>query len=172
MTNGKRNRQAGHKWERQLAESFRSIGFAHVVTTRSESRSRDNQKVDLINEDELKNGRFPFNVQAKTTTSHLSYAKLLSEMPEDRGVMNVILHKQTKKAPDGVKFMETGRFAIMQLDNFLDLVKQIYESKLAKGGVVRTTKGRVAKAVHDGTDTKASSSLPERPVGAGGPPNF
>ena len=157
MTNGKRNRQAGHKWERQLAAIFRSIGFPHVVTTRSESKSRDNQKVDLINKDEANNGRFPFNVQAKSATVSLKYAKLLSEMPKDRGVMNIVMHKQTRKVNNN--FVESGRYVIMYLNDFVELVRQVYEPKLTKKRVARPTKGRVAKAVHDTADTTSDRGV-------------
>lgn len=120
MMNGKRNRRAGHGWERQLAELFREIGFPHVVTSRSESRSRDAQKVDLINKDELINGRFPFNVQAKTTTNHVKYAKLLDEMPIIEGVTNIVIHKQTQKT--GTRFLPIGEFVIMKLSDFKQLI--------------------------------------------------
>lgn len=122
MTNGKRNRSAGHKWERQLAESFRLIGFPHVVTTRSESKSRDDQKIDLMNVDEGKNGRFPYNIQAKNSTISLKYMKILSEMPKGEG-LNVIIHNQTKK--QGTRFITQGQYAILSLEDFMYMVKMI-----------------------------------------------
>lgn len=121
MTNGRRNRRAGHTWERQLAEMFRELGYPHVVTTRSESRSRDAQKIDLMNRNELSNGRFPFNVQAKTTTNHVKYAKLLAEMPATPGVMNIVLHKQTEKV--GTRFQPLDTYAIMLLKDFKQLIR-------------------------------------------------
>lgn len=145
MTNGKRNRQAGHSLERGLAEVFRSIGFPHVVTTRSESRSRDNQKIDLMNKDERINGRFPYNVQAKNSTAHLKYAKLLSEIPTVPDVMNVIIHKQTEKV--GTRFLPRGQYAILYLKDFLTLIQQRDEQRNVRGGVVHTTPRRAAKTV-------------------------
>lgn len=120
MTNGKRNRRAGHMWERQLAETFRQLGFPHVVTTRSESRSRDAQKIDLMNREEGVYGRFPFNIQAKTTTNHVKYAKLLAEMPTTEGVMNIVIHKQTEKV--GTRFQPVGMYAILYFDDFKSLI--------------------------------------------------
>jgi hypothetical protein len=121
MTSGKRNRAAGHTWERELASLFRMLGFPHVVTTRSESRARDNQKVDLINKDERKNGRFVFNVQAKNAVGHIPYGKLLAEMPDEPGVINVIAHKQTERR--NTRFVGTGEFVVMNLNDFLTMVK-------------------------------------------------
>lgn len=116
-----RNRQAGHKWERDLAKMFRNLNYPHVVTTRSESKSRDNQGIDLMNKDERKNGQFPFNVQAKCTTRTLNYPKLLDELPKEEGIINVVLHRHTAKAE--TKFMVTGEYAILTLEDFIKLIK-------------------------------------------------
>lgn len=124
-TNGKRNRQAGHGLELELARKFREIGFPHVVTTRSESRSRDNQGIDLINSDERVNGRFPFNVQSKNTTSNVPYAKLLADMPVVPDVVNVVIHKQTARVND--RFIGRGKYAILNLEDFLELVRRLKE---------------------------------------------
>lgn len=157
---GKRNRAAGHAWERQLAEVFRQLGFTHVVTARSESRARDNQKVDLINEDERKNGRFVFNIQAKNSVGHLAYGKILSQMPNEPGVINVIAHKQTKRSNS--RFVVTGKYAVMSLDDFYTLIKiatkegiltpelvSIYDNDTAS--VETSSKGRIAKTILHGT---------------------
>jgi hypothetical protein len=123
-TNGKRNRTAGLNWERLLAKTLRELGYKHIVTTRSESRTRDAQKIDLINKNERENGRFPLNIQAKTTNTHLPYAKLLAEMPVGPEY-NVIFHKMTKKTE--VNFITTGTYAILQLDDFLYMFNYIYK---------------------------------------------
>jgi hypothetical protein len=123
-TNGKRNRNAGFSWEREIAATLREIGFPNAVTSRSESRSRDDQKVDIINKDEAKNGRLPYNIQAKCAKGHLKYAALLSELPNDPGIINTIFHKQTTKNAGG-RFMETGRFVILNMDDFLLMVKEL-----------------------------------------------
>jgi hypothetical protein len=132
MTNGKRNRSAGNGWERELADLFRKLGFNHVVTTRSESRSRDAQKIDLMNKDERDNGRLPYNIQAKNTTNHLKYGKVLSEMPTTPNVINVILHKQTAKV--GTRFVCKDKFAILKMDDFISIVKRLreYEELISK----------------------------------------
>lgn len=140
MTSGKRNRSAGHRWERSLARLFRDIGFPHVVTTRSESRSRDDQKIDLINKDEGKNGRLPYDVQAKCTVTSVSYPKLLGEIPLTPGVMPVILHRQTRKV--GNTFVPRNDFAILYLEDFLTLVQQRDEQKPVERRLVRSVRRR------------------------------
>lgn len=124
--NGKRNRTAGHDFERECVKKFRELGFTHVETSRLVSRQRDVQKIDLANPDELENGRFPFNVQCKNTTS-LNYAKVLQELPITPGIKNVILHKHTKKV--GEKFLSQGKYAYMYMENFLELVADMEKYK-------------------------------------------
>lgn len=120
---GKRNRTAGHKWERDCAKILREAGFPHVVTSRSSNRKRDADKIDLVNEDELENGVLPYSIQCKTLVTTTPYPKLLSEMKELEGTKKVILHKQTKKSKSG-KFVESGRYAIMHMDDFIELISK------------------------------------------------
>lgn len=124
-TPGKRNRNAGSGWERELAQLFRSIGYPHVITTRQGSRLRDSQKIDLMNSDESEHGRLPYNVQAKNVKGHLQYAKVIGELPDNPGITNVVLHKQTAKVKN--RFICTGKYAILHMDNFIEMVKKLKE---------------------------------------------
>ncbi len=115
-----RNKNAGHGYERDCRDIFRNLGFVHVTTSRAESRNRDNQKIDLINKDEEKNGRLPYNIQCKCTTVLVNYheifndtekmvlikkgpnagmkiAKTIKGMDKVPGVVNVVLNKLTTK---------------------------------------------------------------------------
>ena len=124
-----RNRTAGHNWERKCIQLLKAI-FPFLVTARSESKARDDAKVDLMNKDEYKNGRVPYNFQCKTTVN-LNYAKELEKMPDDEYV-NVILHKKTKKSKEGKKFMEVGQYAILELDDFIEIMRQAEEYRKHK----------------------------------------
>lgn len=120
-TPGKRNRAAGNNWERELAKFFRELGYPHVATTRQESRSRDADKIDLMNKEEHTNGRFPFNIQAKNTIKQVKYAKLLSELPTQEGVINAIFHKHTTRTGD--RFLGTGKYVILSVKDFEKLLR-------------------------------------------------
>ncbi len=122
-TPGKRNRIAGHNWERECVKLLIKVGFPHVVTSRSESKKRDADKIDLMNTDEHENGLLRYSVQCKTLSNAAPYPKLLSEIKSLKGALKVIFHKQTKKSEKG-KFVETGRYAILYMDDFLDLIKE------------------------------------------------
>jgi hypothetical protein len=124
-TNGKRNRAAGHNFELKTVSAFKELGFEHVCSTRSESRSRDNQKIDIMHKDEGTNGRFPYNVQCKNTVGPLKYAKVLSELPKDTAHINVVFHNQTRRA--GTNFITVGKYAFLEMQDFLGMVRTIKE---------------------------------------------
>lgn len=109
--NAKRNRTAGHVWERECAKNLRIIGYEHVVTSRSESKRRDDSGVDLMNKDEFINGRLPWNFQCKSTIT-LNYLKVLEAMPKDSQI-NVILHRQSKRA--GTVIRTEAEYAVLDV---------------------------------------------------------
>jgi hypothetical protein len=119
-----RNRTAGHNFERKIAEQLRDLGYPHVVTSRSESRSRDDQKIDLINKDEAINGRLPYNIQCKNSVRSLKYPKVLSEIPYVPGVINLIIHRQTEKSENG-RFITRDDYAILKWGDFRNIIKKL-----------------------------------------------
>lgn len=122
-TNGKRNRSAGFSWERMCKKMLIDIGFPHVVTSRSENRKRDADKIDLMNTDEFENGILPYSIQCKTLSTSAPYPKLLAEMKDLKGTIKVVMHKQTKKSSGG-KFMETGAYACLYLKDFFKIIEE------------------------------------------------
>ncbi len=116
-----RNRTAGNNWERLCVNTLKKV-FKDIVSSRSESKSRDDQGVDLINKDEYKNGKVPFNFQCKSTASKADYHTLLTTMPDD--VPPVILHQYKRKS--NTKFMTQGEYVIMKYNDFIDLLKKTY----------------------------------------------
>lgn len=71
---GKRNRQRGNEYERRIAKELNDIGF-QVVTSRSESKRADDNKIDLI---DLSN-KLPVQLQLKRVTSTPQYFKIREE---------------------------------------------------------------------------------------------
>ena len=135
MAGSSRNRTAGHKWERDCAKILRDKGFPFVVTSRSENRKRDADKIDLMNTDEYENGLLPYSVQCKTLNTTAPYPKLLSEIKDMDGAIKVVLHRQTKKS-EGGKFIESGRYACLHMDDFIDLIAELQKFKEEKTNLV------------------------------------
>lgn len=53
--NIKANKRRGNQYEQKIAKELRELGFEGCVTSRSESKSMDDQKVDIID----KNNELP-----------------------------------------------------------------------------------------------------------------
>lgn len=121
-TRGNRNRNAGHQLERDIAKIMRDCGFPHAVTSRIESKKRDDAKVDIMNKDEETNGRLPYNLQAKNCSTSIGYPLILSQMPKGKE-LNVIIHNQTERAGTSKRFMTRAQFAIMYSKDFFELIK-------------------------------------------------
>lgn len=119
------NRTAGHNFEREVTKEFRELGFHACSTSRLESRSRDNAKVDLCNTDEHLHGRLPYNVQCKTIVGNADYRNFLAEMPKGKEV-NVVIHKSTKKTPGGL-FKQVGQYAILTKADFYQIVERLVQ---------------------------------------------
>ncbi len=138
-TNGKRNRAAGHKLETDMVSVFKKAGYPHVITCRAGDRSRDAQGIDLMNCNELDNGRFPFNVQCKSYSSSIKYWDLLGRLPRIVNVFNVVIHKFTQKkmttTGKGI-FHPVGEYAILPLEDFITLITR---AKLLSDEVMSTT---------------------------------
>ena len=113
----KRNKTVGSQWERDSANLLRPV-FPDACTSRSESRNRDNEKVDLCNTGFL-------NVQNKCYSKPLKYDEVLDEMPVEEGQMNVIFDRQTRKHPTSGRFMKKGEYVHMHLEDFVELIKKV-----------------------------------------------
>lgn len=120
------NRTAGHAWERKCVKLMKECGFDKVVTSRSESRATDNKKIDIMNEDPWTNGKLPISIQAKNYSKRIKYDELLKEI--DTTEIPVIFHKYTQKAT--TKFVTKGKYAILNLEDFLTLIKKLKENNL------------------------------------------
>jgi hypothetical protein len=120
-TNGKRNRHAGHAWEREIIRKLKSRNlYPHCVSTRSESRNLDNCGIDVMNRDELANGMMHDSIQAKSVSGTVKYSDLLACIKQAKRPNPVIFHRLTSKSSS--RFMVDGKFAITYLDTYIELI--------------------------------------------------
>ena len=73
------SKNKGSAYERKIAKELRELGFTGVVTSRSESKSKDDDKIDLIDKD----GYLPIEIQLKSTLVTPSYFKIREESSVD-----------------------------------------------------------------------------------------
>jgi len=70
-------RNKGHRYETKIAQELRNLGFTDVVTSRSESKSMDDKKVDLVD----RSGKLPCYIQLKNTVNTPQYYAIKKECP-------------------------------------------------------------------------------------------
>jgi lipopolysaccharide export system protein LptA len=108
-----RNRNAGHSFELEVIKDLKEW-YPDAVSSRSESRNLDNQKVDICYTGDI-------HIQCKNTTIKPDYHKIINQMPSDK--KRVIVHKLTKKVSKN--FVKQGQYVIMKYEDFLDILKQL-----------------------------------------------
>ena len=123
----KRNKTAGHNFEREVIKDFVDHGWETAVSSRSESRRLDAMKVDICYTN-------PFSVQCKNMATKVDYHAILESMPKGHNI-NVIAHKFTKKA--NKNFLEAGKYVIMTYDDFFRLA-DIYQEWIVLKGIKKT----------------------------------
>jgi len=110
------SRTKGHKYESQIVRELKDLGFPGCKTSRSESKSTDDNKVDIIDTE----GRLPCSIQLKKTQSIPSYFKIRSESTVDPKTFCIIWNKQEKKETN---ICSIGECVIMDKQFFYELIK-------------------------------------------------
>ena len=119
------SRNKGHSYETKIAKELRELGFTGVVTSRSESKSMDDNKVDLIDTD----NKLPCAIQLKCTQSIPSYFKIRSESTVNPDDFVIIWSKQEKRE---VNIVSVGEAVIMDKSLFYKLIKPYTEGENSK----------------------------------------
>lgn len=119
---GNRNRNAGNSWELTCVNLLKDRGiYPMAATSRFANRRRDHvDKIDICNVDEHTHGVMTDSIQTKNTAKREQYDTLLDSMASIPGTRKVIWHKRTTKK--GKLFVEQGRYAIMHLDDHVELL--------------------------------------------------
>lgn len=110
------SKNKGSAYERKIAKELRELGFTGVVTSRSESKSKDDDKIDLIDKD----GYLPIEIQLKSTQATPSYFKIREESSVDNKKFVIIWAKQEKKETN---ICTVGECAIISKELLYELIK-------------------------------------------------
>jgi hypothetical protein len=90
----------------------------------------DKMKVDLMTVEKDEHKFFPYNIQAKSSTSAVNYPKILDEMPGEVFRTNVVFHKKTKRVAVN-RFITEGHYAILHRGQFLDMMIDLRRYQIA-----------------------------------------
>lgn len=105
-------REKGAKFELAIRDEFRKLGWDKAVSSRSESKNKDDQGVDLCFTD-------PFNVQCKAVENLGPVHKVLAAMPKDSNY-NLVFHKKNRQ----------GVVVSMTMEDFLELIQMLKSNQI------------------------------------------
>lgn len=120
-TQPKRNRRGaaarrkGNAYEVQIAKELTELGF-DCVTSRRESKSADDNKVDIID----RSNTLPCSIQLKKTQTIPQYFKIRSESTVNPDKFVIIWNKQV---PKEVNVCSAGEMVMMSKKLFYELIK-------------------------------------------------
>lgn len=116
----KYSKTKGSRYEQQIAKELRDLGFTGCVTARSESKSTDDNKIDIIDKD----GKLPFNIQLKKTLVAPQYFKIREESTVNPESFVLFWAKQEKKETN---ICTVGECVTMDKKTFYQLIKPYAE---------------------------------------------
>ena len=112
----KYSKTKGSRYEQQIAKELRDLGFTGCVTARSESKSTDDNKIDIVDKD----GKLPFNIQLKKTLVAPQYFKIREESTVNPESFVLFWAKQEKKETN---ICTVGECVTMDKKTFYQLIK-------------------------------------------------
>lgn len=117
---GSYNKQRGNRFEQKIAKELKELGF-NTVTSRSESKRVDDNKIDIIDLD----NKLPCYLQLKRTIATPNYLKIREESSVDNDKFVIIWSKQEKKE---VNICSQGEIVLMDKKLFYELLKPYVKS--------------------------------------------
>lgn len=113
---GSYNRNRGHRAEQKIVNELKELGFTGVVSSRQESKSADDNKIDIID----KENKLPCNIQIKHTLQTPNYFAIREETTTPKEDFCIIWDKQ-KKCDTNI--VTVGTAVIMDKKLFYKLIK-------------------------------------------------
>lgn len=121
MTNGKRNRAAGHDWEKEVVALFRDRGiYPKAITTRQGSRALDALGIDAMNDSEETHGIMDDTVQCKNVSGGVNYHALIQDLIASGRPHPVVFHKRTSRREQNM--VVQGHYCTSTLDTYVHLM--------------------------------------------------
>lgn len=135
---GAYNRRRGNSYELKIVKELKELGYEGVVTSRSESKRADNDKIDIVDT----NNELPVSLQIKKTIATPNYFKIRSESSASNDKFVVIWAKQETREKN---MCTVGEMVMMDKRMFYELLRLykdgIYESNRNSGNSRRRRQG-------------------------------
>lgn len=106
-------RTKGHRYELDIIKIFNELGWEEAVSSRSESKRKDDAGIDVCYTD-------PFHIQCKAWERAPSYHEVLRSMPQTKGKYNLIFHKRNRQ----------GTVVVLSQEDFLEILEMLIAHKI------------------------------------------
>lgn len=113
---GKYAKQKGNNYELQIVNELKQIGYEDCVSSRSESKRMDNDKIDIVSDD------LPVYVQCKCTKNTPSYHKIEEDCPRKDKPFVIFWNRQEVKEGN-VNMSSAGEVVFVPKEFFYKLLE-------------------------------------------------
>lgn len=117
---GAYSKQKGNRYELKIIKELSELGYDGLKSSRSESRSLDNDKIDIAQDRDAEN-ELPFYVQCKCTKVTPNVQGILEACPRKDKPLVIIWNKQINKE---VNMASAGEFVMLEKSFFYELIKK------------------------------------------------
>lgn len=117
---GAYSKNKGNRYELKIIKELTELGYDGLKSSRSESKSLDNDKIDIAQDKDAKN-ELPFYVQCKCTKNTPNVQEILEACPRKNKPLIVVWNKQINKE---VNMASAGEFIMLEKSFFYELIKK------------------------------------------------
>ena len=117
---GAYSKNKGNRYELKIIKELTELGYDGLKSSRSESKSLDNDKIDIAQDRDAKN-ELPFYVQCKCTKNTPNVQEILEACPRKNKPLVVVWNKQINKE---VNMASAGEFIMLEKSFFYELIKK------------------------------------------------
>lgn len=115
---GRYAKQKGNRYELQIINELKELGFEGVCSSRSQDKRADANKIDIVD----MNGELPVNIQNKITQNTPNYFKIADDCTDKTKPFCIFWNRQ--EAVDGkVSMNSKGEVVFVPKDFFYKLLK-------------------------------------------------
>ena len=114
---GAYSKQKGNRYELKIIKELVELGYEGLVSSRSESRSLDNDKIDIAETAD----KLPCYVQAKCTKVTPNVEEIIKACPRKDRPLVIVWNKQINKE---VNMASAGEYVMMPKSFFYELIKK------------------------------------------------
>ena len=115
---GAYSKRKGNTYELKIIKELIALGYDGLKSSRSESRSLDNDKIDIAQDPNATN-ELPFYVQCKCTKNTPQISELINNCPRKDKPLIIFWNKQINKE---VNMASAGEYVIIDKKSFYELI--------------------------------------------------